>query len=251
MVELDHITFSYPGSPRPVFQDFCWSIAERESWAVIGPSGCGKTTLLYLMAGLRFPQTGRILVDGTALVKPRRTTGLVLQDYGLLPWATVWENVALGLLIRGVNGREAKDRIAPWLERLGLSSVITSYPAQLSGGQRQRVAIARTLVLDPTLLLMDEPFSSLDAITREGLQNMVIELGLASAMTTVLVTHNIEEAVLLGRRLLVLGSPPIRGAVILENPGAGHTAYRESPAFLAMCRTVRAHVEGNGQEVGP
>lgn len=243
MIRVDHLSFAYAGKP-PLFQDFSWQVHDREAWSVIGPSGCGKTTLLYLLAGLRLPGGGDISIDGSRVIKPRKSTGLILQDYGLLPWATVWDNVGLGLSIRGVARAQAAPAMTHWLERLGLAALRDHYPAQLSGGQRQRVAIARTLVLDPNVLLMDEPFSSLDALTREGMQNLVIELGLASEMTTILVTHSIEEAALLGRRILVLPGPPNRQAFVIENPGAARLSYRSEETFLQMCRTVRAHVEG-------
>ena len=243
MINLDNLTFHYPGKP-PLFEDLTWQVQEREAWAVIGPSGCGKTTLLYLLAGLRLPTSGRVLIDGTPVVKPRKSTGLILQDYGLLPWATVWDNVLLGLRIRGIQGDGAQAAVSGWLERLGLADLRQHYPAQLSGGQRQRVAIARTLVLDPDLLLMDEPFSSLDALTREGMQNLIIELGLASRMTTILVTHSIEEAVLLGRRILILPGPPNSVPIVIENATAGRVEYRGEGVYLDKCRQVRADVEG-------
>jgi NitT/TauT family transport system ATP-binding protein len=178
MLQVDSLTYSYADGP-PVFEEFNWRVESEESWAVLGPSGCGKTTLLYLLAGLRLPTGGEIRIDGQVLTRPRPKTGLILQDYGLLPWATVRQNAALGLRVRrfyGPDGTHAPEdfqagySVDPWLERLGLLSQAEKYPSQISGGQRQRTAIARTLVLQPDLLLMDEPFSSLDAPTREGLQ---------------------------------------------------------------------------------
>src|SRR5512142_437517 len=178
MIELSSVSFAYPHKPL-LFENFCWQVERGQSWAVLGPSGCGKTTLLYLLAGLQFPTAGRLLLEGQPLKRPRPQTGLVLQDYGLLPWATVQENISLGLRIRqfyGPDGLHApQQRVAVpdiqfWLARLGLEDQAAKYPGSLSGGQRQRVAIARTLVLQPDLLLMDEPFSSLDAPTRFGLE---------------------------------------------------------------------------------
>jgi NitT/TauT family transport system ATP-binding protein len=178
MIQIELLTYSYPQSPQ-VFQDFNWQAERGEAWAILGPSGCGKTTLLYLLAGIRFPNSGRVLIDSQPLTRPRPKTGLILQDYGLLPWATVQQNAELGLQIRGFYGPDGKHAPADfrpsltvnhWLDRLGLTSLTDKYPGQISGGQRQRTAIARTLALQPDLLLMDEPFSSLDAPTREGLQ---------------------------------------------------------------------------------
>lgn len=257
MITLHNIWFAYSEGAN-VFEDFSWQVAPGEAWAVLGPSGCGKTTLLYLVAGLRLPTSGEIKIGGEPLVKPRPRTGLILQDYGLLPWATVRENVGLGFRVRrfyGPDGVHAPsderipqpgDRVRPWLERLGLTSIAESYPGQISGGQRQRTAIARTLALNPDLLLMDEPFASLDAPTREGLQALTIELRTERHLTTVVVTHAIEEAALLGQRILLLGPVPNRTAQTFENQGATGTDYRGSPEYLAMCNGLRQAMEAGG-----
>lgn len=227
-----------------MFAGFSWRADTAEPWAVIGPSGCGKTTLLYLLAGLRRPRGGRIVIDGEPLRGPRPATGLILQDYGLLPWMTARDNVSLGLRIRGGQPRSQQLALADlWLERLGLTEAAGRYPAELSGGQRQRVAIARTLALDPDLLLMDEPFSSLDALTREDLQDLVLSLGVEGRATTVLVTHNIEEAVYLARRILVLSLPPIAEARVIDNPDGGRLGYRREPSYYAKCDEVRGEIE--------
>jgi ABC-type nitrate/sulfonate/bicarbonate transport system ATPase subunit len=252
MISLQGLTFAYPNQP-PLFEGFQWDVGPDEAWAVIGPSGCGKSTLLYLLAGLRHPSAGEVWVGGQWLARPRPRTGLILQDYGLLPWATVAENAALGLRVRrfyGPDGRHAPSgaRVRPkeiarrvdfWLHRLGIGNLRDQYPAQISGGQRQRTAIARTLAMNPDLLLMDEPFSSLDALTREDLERLTVELRAETGVTTVVVTHNIEEAVYLGQRLLVLRQPPHREALILENPAAGQPGYREQATFQARCTQIR------------
>ncbi|MFZ6031356.1 MAG: ABC transporter ATP-binding protein [Chloroflexota bacterium] len=249
MIELDTVSFTYPHQ-APVFERFSWSVAQGETWAVLGPSGSGKTTLLYLLAGLRTPTSGQVRVHGGPLVRPHPQTGLILQDYGLLPWATVRQNATLGLEIRGFYGPDGKHapaakrdaslgEIDVWLARLGLVGLADKYPAQLSGGQRQRTAIARTLALDPSLLLMDEPFASLDAPTREGLQALVAELCRERKLTLVVVTHAIEEAVLLGEKILVLGNPPHREPEIVANPGAAKAAYRETAEYRSFCRQLR------------
>ncbi len=251
MFFLDRITFGYdPGTP--LFQEFTWQAQPGDAWAVIGPSGCGKTTLLYLLAGLRFPSAGAVRIDGRPISRPRPHTGLIIQDYGLLPWATVRENAELGLRIRGFygpDGTHAPRQAAPpggagpWLERLGLLPLADQYPAQISGGQRQRTAIARTLALQPDLLLMDEPFSSLDAPTRESLQNLVLELQSEQNLTLVVVTHAIEEAAVMGRKVLLLGQPPTRSAEVIDNPGAGSPGFRDSDAYHALVRELRQRLE--------
>ncbi len=250
MIIVRGLTFAYTGQ-SPIFENLHWHVAHGEAWAVIGPSGCGKTTLLYLLAGLLHPTEGEVLVDGQPLQRPRPRTGLILQDYGLLPWATVAQNAALGLRMRqfyGPDGRHAPrthqvsapaEKIDFWLKRLGIAPVRDHYPAQISGGQRQRTAIARTLAMDPDLLLMDEPFSSIDALTREELQDLTLALRQETALTTVLVTHSIEEAAFLGRRILVLPNSAGQEAQIVENPQAGAPAYRGSESFHAVCDLLR------------
>jgi NitT/TauT family transport system ATP-binding protein len=268
MIAFNAVSFAYPHQP-PIFDGFSWSVGAGETWAVLGPSGCGKTTLLYLLAGLRAPTGGQVRVHGQALARPHPQTGLILQDYGLLPWATVRQNAALGLEIRGFYGPDGKHAppsppapppkgegsLPPspfgrggggeggegdfWLSRLGLADLGDKYPSQLSGGQRQRTAIARTLALNPTLLLMDEPFASLDAPTREGLQTLIRELCREQSLTLVVVTHAIEEAALLGENILLLGSPPHRDPQVIANPGAADSAYRDTPAYRQTCQTLR------------
>ena len=244
MIDLNNVTFAYK-SGTAVFERLTWRVAAGESWAVIGPSGCGKTTLLYLISGLYAPLSGSITVAGERVPrKERGRTGLILQDYGLLPWATVQGNVELGLRIRQFYGqgeldRAAEARVAFWLERLGIDSLRDKYPSHISGGQRQRAAIARTLAMQPDVLLMDEPFSSLDALTREDLQNVVLDLREEMDITMVVVTHNIEEAVLLGRRILVLGQPPTSDSQVVDNPCEDLSLFRQEPEFHAQCSELR------------
>ena len=250
MIQVNHLTFAYSNQP-PIFKDFNWQVQPGEAWAVLGPSGCGKSTLLYLLAGLRQPTGGGISVGGEVLTKPRPRTGLILQDYGLLPWASVAENASLRLRIRqfyGPDGRhapveremeDAGERVTEWLERLGIAGIADQFPGQISGGQRQRTAIARTLVLNPDLLLMDEPFASLDAPTRQNLGNLIRDLRTDHHLTTVIVTHAIEEAALLGERILVLTQPPNRDPQVVENPGAFQQGFIQSPDYTAVCSQLR------------
>ena len=245
MVKLEKVSFAYPGGGKPIFDQFDWEIDIAQSWAVLGPSGCGKTTLLYLLAGLVLPQSGRVTVDGQLLTRPRPQTGLVLQDYGLLPWATVAQNVNLGLQMRGFYGPDGKHAPRPagaaagqapdfWLRRLGITEVAGAYPGQLSGGQRQRTAIARTLVLQPDLLLMDEPFSSLDPLTRKDLQSLTLQLWREAQFTFVVVTHAIEEALIMGQSIMVLGAAPGRRMSQLANPLFGQPVDRDSLVYRQL-----------------
>ncbi|MBN1537332.1 MAG: ATP-binding cassette domain-containing protein [Anaerolineales bacterium] len=251
MIQLQDLTFSY-GQNLPVFEHFNWQAQRGEAWAVLGPSGCGKSTLLYLLAGLFLPSGGKVLVDGIPIERPRPQSGLIIQDYGLLPWATVHQNASLGLRVRNFYGPDGKHTpqdfipeqdVLPWLKRLGLESVADKYPGQISGGQRQRTAIARTLALKPDLLLMDEPFSSLDAPTREGLQALTLELQQEQALTLVLVTHAIEEAALLGKKILLLSQPPNIHANVIDNAEVGNPEYRHSARYMEVCHDLRARME--------
>lgn len=247
MIQLQSVNFAYPNSPS-LFNNFSWQIQRGEAWAVLGSSGCGKTSLLYLLSGLEHAISGKVLIDNHLLTRPRPRTGLILQDYGLLPWATVRENAELGLKVRNFYGadgvhspqdyRPERD-IMPWLERLGIQSLADKYPSQISGGQRQRTAIARTLAIRPDLLLMDEPFSSLDAVIRSDLQSLTLKLCEEREITLVIVTHNIEEAAVMGRRILLLGDPPNSEARIFDNPDARKEGYSESKKYQKMCQALR------------
>jgi ABC-type nitrate/sulfonate/bicarbonate transport system ATPase subunit len=253
MITVENIGFAY-GHHETVFDNFSFSVERGEIMAVIGPSGGGKTTLLYLLAGLRLPQTGRVSIDGKPLDRPRPGNGLVLQDHGLLPWSTVRDNVALGLKIRrfyGPDGRhspndftveptQADQKVAYWLTRLDIADLADKYPAQLSRGQRQRTAIARTMTLDPDVLLMDEPFSALDAPTSESLQDLVSGLAGESDLTTVFVTHHIAEAVRMGRRILVIRRGINRQPHIVVNEGGGKASRQDPFDFNRQCDNIRS-----------
>lgn len=251
MIHLQNLSYAYQNS-APIFQSYTWQVEAGQSWSVIGPSGCGKTTLLYLLAGLRLPTSGAVLIDNQPLFRPRPQTGLILQDYGLLPWSTVRQNATLGLQVRsfyGPDGKHAPQQNAkfldadPWLERLGLMPLADKYPHQISGGQRQRTAIARTLALQPDLLLMDEPFSSLDAPTREGLQEQILEIWAEQRLTLIIVTHAIEEAARMGQRILLLSRPPNTEPVIIENPRSSEPDYRDSQEYSNLVKYLRRQLE--------
>jgi NitT/TauT family transport system ATP-binding protein len=221
------------------------SIEKNSTCAVIGPSGCGKTTLLYVLAGLVAPGSGKVVIDGIEQNGIRQGTGIVFQDYGLLPWKTVWNNVALGLQVRKDSPGFIKSRTRHILSLLGLENMGNKYPSQLSGGQKQRVAIGRALAMQPDLLLMDEPSSALDAITKEHIQDLVLEIYKSTPMTMVLVTHNIEEAVFLGKKIVVMGKARIKH--VLDNPYFGDLSLRRKEEFYRACIEVRKWLDG-GEE---
>jgi ABC-type nitrate/sulfonate/bicarbonate transport system ATPase subunit len=226
--------------------DLDLAIADGEPVAVIGPSGCGKSTLLLAIAGLGAPTTGELLVAGDRVDGPRLRTALILQDFGLLPWKTVRQNAELGLTIRGVPAADRRARGERALADVGLAEVGDSYPAELSGGMRQRVAIARALALEADLLLMDEPLSALDALTREELQDLLLALWTERGMTMLLVTHSIEEAVFLGRRIVVMTPAPGRVAAIIDNPSMGTEGYRQTAEFHALTDQLRDVLAAEG-----
>ncbi len=252
MIEVKNLQFGYRDGNQ-LFCDFSFAVGQGEAWTVIGPSGCGKTTLLFLIAGLNKPADGAIFVDKEKIVRPRPSTGLILQDHGLLPWATILDNTHLGLKIRKLYGpdgkhsprhlkidiRENERRVNYWLHWLGIEHLKKMYPSQLSRGQRQRAAIARTLVLEPDLILMDEPFSALDAPIRAELQKVMNNFHREAGLTSFTVTHDIEEAVVLGEKILIRASGCNRQPQIVDNHLSGEVDRQTSPEFIQRCEELR------------
>ncbi|WP_238492494.1 ABC transporter ATP-binding protein [Desulfotruncus alcoholivorax] len=224
----------------PALSEVSFAIPRGSTCALIGPSGCGKSTLLYVLSGLMRPSGGSVMVGGEPPTAPRRSTALILQDYGLLPWKKVAENVGLGLEIRGIKREQRLDRVKRVLQEVGLWELRNRYPSQLSGGQRQRVGIARALAQEPDLLLMDEPFSSLDALTREMLQEQLLQIWKDKRITIIMVTHSIDEAVYLGQQIIVLAGNPGRVLEIVNNPGVGNEGYRDTPEFHQLSTMLRS-----------
>jgi ABC-type nitrate/sulfonate/bicarbonate transport system ATPase subunit len=230
------------GDGPPALRDVTFDVHEGEFLTVVGPSGCGKTTLLRVLSGLTRPSEGAVLLDGRPVLGPPPEVALVFQDYNrsLFPWLTVIRNVMFPLRRTRVSGGARVARAEAVLQDLGLRDVARRYPWQLSGGMAQRVAIARALVSRPRLLLLDEPFASVDALTRQELQDVVLRVHgelEERRMTVVHVTHDIDEAVYLGDRVLVLSSAPGRvvGSIEVDVPRPREqTASRSSPRFLAV-----------------
>ena len=235
MIALDqvHLSFADNGRVLPVLEDVSLQVGAGASCAVIGPSGCGKTSLLFLLAGLLAPTAG------TVRVADRSRTGVILQHYGLLPWKSVAANIALGLRLQGADREQIRARVNELLVEMDLAAFADHFPGQLSGGMQQRVALARALATEPRLLLMDEPLSALDALTRERLQHTILDIWQRHRVTMVLVTHSIEEAVFLGRTVVVLTDRPARVAAVVDNPGAGRADYRQGETFFHQCRQLR------------
>lgn len=242
MIEVKGISYSYQekkGKPFDVFEEISFSIPPRTTCAIIGPSGCGKTTLLYSLAGLLVPDQGEIYIKGKPPAENKEAIAVILQEYGLLPWKNVQGNIAMGLKLRRIKKKKYQLRVEQILEELNIQELKNKYPSQLSGGQRQRVAIARALALKPDLLLMDEPFSALDALTRESMQKLFLRLWKKYMMTAVFVTHSIEEAVYLGNKIIIMSA---NGQVIAEidNEHFAQDGWRNSNSFYNMCEKIRS-----------
>jgi NitT/TauT family transport system ATP-binding protein len=223
---------------RTILNAIGLDIPGGEFLCIVGSSGSGKTTLLRVLAGLTRPAEGAVLFEGTQIFGPARDRAIIFQDYSkaLLPWRTVHGNVALSLEARNVPGGERNAIIDELLVKMGLIKVKEQFPGQLSGGMQQRVQIARCLAQEPKLLLMDEPFGALDAMTRQTLQDEILQLAAERRITTVFITHDLEEAIYLGNRVVVLGQSPatIITSIEIELPRPRHQlTTREDRRFLA------------------
>ena len=216
-----------------VLDDISFGVEEGSFVAICGPSGCGKSTLLRLIHGLQKPDGGEIRVRGERVLAPRLDRGMVFQNHNLMPWRTVVRNVEFGLEALGLGKVERRERAMTWLEKVGLTDFASYYPAQLSGGMQQRVGLARALALDPQLLLMDEPFGALDAQTRVLLQEELERIWEAEAKTVVFITHDIEEALFLSDRVLVMSARPgkIIADIAVEAPRPRRDTWRSAPEF--------------------
>jgi NitT/TauT family transport system ATP-binding protein/sulfonate transport system ATP-binding protein len=230
--------YALHGASLPVLEDIDLEVARGEFVALLGPSGCGKSTLLRLIAGLDTPTQGEILADGALIGAPDPSRILVFQDPTLFPWSTVWRNVATGLAARGVLQQE-RARVDEALKRVGLSDFARAYPHQLSGGMAQRAALARALVNDPELLLLDEPLGKLDSLTRLTLQAELVSLWRDRGFTAILVTHDVEEALLLASRVIVFSERPARVKAEFSVTQA-YPRHRDDPALVALRRQVLA-----------
>lgn len=234
MLSIRNLTHVYANGTRAL-DNVSLGVASGEIVAVVGGSGCGKSTLLRLASGLDQPTEGRIVVDGVPIRSPHPAVGIVFQEARLLPWLTVARNVAFGL--RQLEARERERRVAAMLAKVGLADYGGRWPRELSGGQSQRVAIARALVTEPSVLLLDEPFSALDAFTRLDLQRHLLDLWEESRPTMLLVTHDIDEALLLASRIVIMQSSPGRIANTIDVDLA-RPRERSQPAFEIARRQV-------------
>jgi NitT/TauT family transport system ATP-binding protein len=235
-VEKLHHAYS---AARPAIAELSFAVEAGEIVAIVGPSGCGKTTLLKALAGLIKPTAGTVRLQNEIVAGVPEGLAMVFQEYGrsLMPWLSVRANVALPLLYKPIGSDERENRVAKSLQAVGLAGAADQYPWQLSGGMQQRVAIARALAYEPKVLLMDEPFASVDAQTRADLEDLVAEVQHKFAMTMLMVTHDIDEAVYLADRVIVLSLPPSRILATIAVPIArprDQVATRASEQFVAI-----------------
>ena len=225
---------------KTVLEDINFSIQSGEFVTFVGSSGCGKSTLLRLIAGLDCPSGGRIQVDGSPVEGPGPDRGMVFQKYSLYPWLTAADNVAFGMRLQGMTSADVRDRTAYFLEVVGLQDAATKLPRELSGGMQQRVAIARALATNPSVLLLDEPFGALDLQIRETMQEFLLQLWQRTGLTVLLITHDVEEALVLAQRVHVLAPNPgriIRSLEVTLNK-SDLDQLRLSAEFLQLRRSL-------------
>ncbi|HUR16368.1 MAG TPA: ABC transporter ATP-binding protein, partial [Candidatus Limnocylindrales bacterium] len=243
-------SFAIGGQPLTVLDDVNLNVASGSVVAVVGPNGSGKSTLLRLICGLLRPDAGEILINGRAVGEADERVGLVFQEPRLLPWRRVIDNVAFPLELVGVARDQRNTRARELLDLVGVTGFGEAYPHQLSGGMRQRVAMARALARDPEILLLDEPFSALDALTRERLDAELLQLWQRIGATVVVVTHSIPEAVFLADQVCVLSARPGRlvATVPVDVARPRTAATFDAPAFIRAAAAVRAHLSGTALE---
>lgn len=229
-----------------------FDVMQGELVSIIGESGCGKTTLLKIIQGLTRYDSGSILVDGIPVSKPGRDRGFVFQHASLLPWRSAKHNVEFGLELQGIPATERASRAQSLLELVGLTQAADQYPHQLSGGMQQRIGLARALAIDPAILLMDEPFSALDAQTREVLQDELLRIHAKTEKTTLFVTHDLDEAIYLSDRVVVLAAKPGRIKEIVAIPFAGPrpalTEMRADPLFQEIRSIISSAIRPSANE---
>jgi ABC-type nitrate/sulfonate/bicarbonate transport system ATPase subunit len=255
IIEIRGVSKTFRGRRGPVhaLRDVDLDVYANEFITLLGPSGCGKTTLLRLIAGLAKPDSGEVILDGKPITGPGPERSMVFQDFALMPWATVLNNIAFGLEMRGVGKSERLDRSMEFIRMVGLEGFEKAYPHELSGGMQQRVGLARALAVDPTVLLLDEPFSALDEQTRRLLQEELLQVWEARRKTVIFVTHSIEESVLLGDRVVLMSARPGRVSRTVSVPLArprfeSVDSPEGSEEFMAVTRELWSSLRAQAAE---
>jgi NitT/TauT family transport system ATP-binding protein len=233
-------TFDLSGEQFIALDNVSLDIADNEFVTVVGPSGCGKSTLMNLLAGLDQPTSGHAIVDGKVVTGPGPDRGVIFQQYALFPWLSVRKNVEFGLKTAGLGAKERREKAEHFIEMVGLSQFADALPKMLSGGMKQRCAIARAYAVDPTILLMDEPFGALDALTRVKLQEQLLDTWSQEKRTVLFITHDVDEAVFLANRVVVMAARPGRifDIVDVNLPYPRTEEMRLSPEFTALRNRV-------------
>ncbi|WP_342358723.1 ABC transporter ATP-binding protein [Terrarubrum flagellatum] len=243
----EHVTKSYPVNEADLVavRNLSLEIEEGELLCILGASGCGKSTMLSLFAGFSAPTSGRVLLRGEPIAGIEPRCGMVFQSYALFPWKTVRQNIEFPLRMRGVARAARREMADGFIDMVQLSGFADHYPAELSGGMQQRVTIARCLAADPEVLLMDEPFAALDAMTRQVMQGELLRLQERSGKTIVFITHNLDEALILGHRIVVMSARPGRIKTIVENalPRPRGVSVQTSAPYSALKTEIWNHVE--------
>jgi NitT/TauT family transport system ATP-binding protein len=244
-----HVTKAFPGDagapPLVAIQDLSLDVTEGEFLCLLGASGCGKSTMLSIFAGFTQPNSGQVTLRGQPITGIEPRCGMVFQSYALFPWKTVRGNVEFGLKMQGVGRTARRERAQQFIDLVKLTGFENRYPAELSGGMQQRVTLARILAADPEVLLMDEPFAALDAMTRQIMQEELLRIHEASGKSTVFITHSIDEALILSDRIVVMSARPGRIKAILSNPlpSPRHISVQLSPEYAALKAEVWRLVE--------
>lgn len=245
---MDNVSCVYDGGKVKVIENISFSVSSGTVLVIIGPSGSGKSTLLKTIAGIEKASFGKIFLNGEILSQKDKKIGFVPQNYGLFPWCTVEENILLGVKIKNKINEKVIIKMNNLMENLGILEFKNRYPKELSGGQQQRVSLARAFLLEADALLMDEPFSALDAITREETQNIFLNLWEKQKLLTILVTHDVEEALYLGKNIIVLSK---NGRILenLQNPFFGNREQIYDKDFIEMRKKIRELIQKAGTDI--
>lgn len=241
MIEIRDLTVNYKSENNDflALDNFNMSITDGDICAVIGPSGCGKSTLLHVLSGIIKDYAGSVLIDGNRVDPKLQRIGLVMQSNGLLPWRDIYYNATIGIRLRDGNKNIDMEYTEYILNKLGLGEMTSRFPNQLSGGQRQRAEIARAFILKPNILLMDEPFSALDALNREEIQDLFLRIWNENRVSTLFVTHSIEEALYVGRKIIIMSKSPGKVIGVYENPLFGKKDLRLNEEYYKFSIKLR------------